>query len=320
MSRQPPAPLLGHLAYPVLLAALVTVAVLTVRREWDQGTVSALFMIGTLTCLVALERAIPHDRSWHPDRREWRWYGVYFGLSVIGTAVGQGVVATLAGTLAGPGSLLPLGGEIPVALLATSLVGYGVHRLGHTNPWLWRVHGLHHVPEKVNVGNTGVNHILDVALSQAASQFALAVTGFSGNCVFVVGLVVIVQGYFSHTNAEVRLGWLNHVVVGPEQHRLHHSTDLAEAGHYATDLSLWDHVFGSFTWRPGRRPAAVGVVDPSSFPGTGEVIASLAHPWRRSAVPARPAPADGEPGTGGQAGGRGSGTSEVVPSGQRTRA
>ncbi|MDT0478282.1 fatty acid hydroxylase family protein, partial [Streptomyces sp. DSM 41014] len=52
-------------------------------------------------------------------------------------------------------------------------------------------------------------------------------------------------------------------------------------GHYGSDLSCWDHLFGSFTWRPGREPAAVGLHDPASFPGTGEILASLLHPWRR---------------------------------------
>ena len=48
-----------------------------------------------------------------------------------------------------------------------------MHRLGHANPWLWRLHGVHHVPEKVNVANNGVNHVFDIVLAQSAVQLAL---------------------------------------------------------------------------------------------------------------------------------------------------
>ncbi|MFJ3582078.1 sterol desaturase family protein [Streptomyces sp. NPDC090127] len=90
------------------------------------------------------------------------------------------------------------------------------------------------------------------------------------------------QGYVAHANIRVRLGPLDHVLSGPEQHRLHHSTDLSEAGHYGSDLSVWDRVFSTFTWRPGREPESVGLTDPDSFPATGAVLATLVHPWRRS--------------------------------------
>lgn len=75
------------------------------------------------------------------------------------------------------------------------------------------------------------------------------------------------------------------MLASPEQHRLHHSTDLSEAGHYGSDLSIWDHVFDSYTWRPGREPVSVGLGDPASFPRTGEIVASLLHPLRRAKGP-----------------------------------
>ncbi|CAM5369506.1 sterol desaturase family protein [Streptomyces griseus] len=116
----------------------------------------------------------------------------------------------------------------------------------------------------------------------------LALVGFSRPAVLVAGLFVAAQGYFVHANIDVRIGPLNHLLAGPEQHRLHHSTDLSEAGHYGSDLSCWDHLFGTFTWYPGREPTAVGLQDPTAFPGTGEILAALLHPWRR-----RPAPGPG---------------------------
>jgi sterol desaturase/sphingolipid hydroxylase (fatty acid hydroxylase superfamily) len=274
---------LGRVAHPILLVAVVAVSTAAVHHRWAPGPVSFLFLIGAISYLAALERVIPYEPGWHPSPGEWGWYGVYFLLTMLGGGLAQLPVAAIVGRVAVPDPVFALWAEIPLALLAGSLASYLVHRLGHTNPWLWRMHGVHHVPEKVNVGNNGVNNVFDVVLAQAAVQLTLAVLGFSATSVFVVGVFVIAQGYFVHANIDVRLGWLNQILAGPEQHRLHRSTDLAEAGHFGSDLSIWDRVFGSYTWRPGRRPVAVGLHDPASFPSTSAVLASLLHPWRRPA-------------------------------------
>ncbi|MEO3975585.1 sterol desaturase family protein [Streptomyces sp. CAU 1734] len=280
-------------AYPFLLAATVATGTAALCLHWEPALVSPLFLIGVLLYLTALERLIPHDRDWHPSRGEWRWYGCYFLLTMAGSALAQWLVTSAVGAASPEEPALGLWAEIPGALLAGSLASYLVHRLGHTNALLWRLHGVHHVPGKVNVANNGVNHILDIVLAQGLVQTVLALAGFSRESVLAVGLFVTAQGYFVHANIEVRIGPLNHLLASPEQHRLHHSTVLSEAGHYGSDLSVWDHLFGSYTWRPGRRPAAVGLGDPASFPATGDFLATFLHPWRRSresgSEPARPA-------------------------------
>ncbi|MET8544756.1 sterol desaturase family protein [Kitasatospora sp. NPDC004799] len=271
-----------RLAHPLLLLGVLCTAVATLHFRWAPDRVSPLFLIAVIGYLAALERVIPYRAEWHPSRRELGWYSVYFVLSMVGGALAQGLVSALVEVLGPAHPALPFAVEIPLALLVGSLGDYLVHRWSHRNRWLWRLHGVHHVPDKVNVANNGVNHFLDVFVAQSVVQLSLALIGFSPDSVFVVGIFVLAQGYFVHANIDVRIGRLGHILAGPELHRLHHSTDLAEAGHYASDLSLWDHVFGSFTWRPGRAPKAVGLTDPAAFPATGELGATLLHPVRRA--------------------------------------
>nr|WP_235437863.1 sterol desaturase family protein [Kitasatospora griseola] len=274
---------LRYAAYPALLLSVPAAAAGALVAHADIGRLLVLHQVGVIGYLWALERLIPHRRDWHPGGRELRCYGVYFVLTMVGGAIGQLLVTTLVARVAPPHPALPLQAEIPLALLAGSLAKYLFHRWSHHQPWLWRLHGVHHGLDKVNVANNGVNHLLDVLLGQAVVQLALAWLGFSRESVFCATLFVVAQGYFVHANIDVRIGRLNHLLGSPEQHRLHHSTDLAESGHYGADLAIWDHLFGSFTWRPGQVPAAVGLSDPDSFPPTADVLASLLHPWRTAA-------------------------------------
>ncbi|ASO20821.1 Fatty acid hydroxylase superfamily protein [Actinoalloteichus hoggarensis] len=279
-SARPRSPLC-HVAYPLLITAMVLTGTAALHFGWNFGLVNFGFLVGTIGMLAVFERLIPYEVDWHPSRSEWAWYGVYLGLTMLGGGLAQLPVAALVGAVAVPESGMPIWLEVPAALLLGSLVSYWVHRISHNHAWLWRLHGVHHVPDKVNVANNGVNHVVDIALTQGLVQLGLALVGFSHPAVFLVGLFIVAQGYFVHANIDVRIGWLNHIVASPEQHRLHHSIDLDEAGHFSSDVSIWDRVFGSFTWYPGRVPAAVGLHDPDSFPKTSSLIATLLHPWRK---------------------------------------
>ncbi|WP_411158247.1 sterol desaturase family protein [Streptomyces sp. CBMA29] len=267
----------------MLLLAVASCGAATLAEGWDTGRAVVACQFGSIGYLWLLERLIPYRPEWHPSGREVRCYGIYFILTMTGGAVAQLLVSAVVTRLAAPHPALPLYVEIPLALLTGSLAKYLSHRWSHQNRWLWRLHGVHHALDKVNVTNNGVNHLLDILVAQFIVQLTLAAVGFSAASVFCATLFVVAQGYFVHANVDVRLGALNHVLASPEQHRLHHSTVLAEAGHYGSDFAIWDHAFGSFTWRPGRAPVAVGLDDPHAFPPTGDVLANLLHPWRPAA-------------------------------------
>ena len=60
------------------------------------------------------------------------------------------------------------------------------------------------------------------------------------------------SGLFQHSNCDIRLGWLNYLVSGPEVHRWHHSKQIAESNaNYAHSFVVWDLLFGTY-FRPAR--------------------------------------------------------------------
>lgn len=272
---------LGRVTYPLLLTGAGVLCAYAITADLDLESLIPLVFFGLIAILLVLERLVPFRRDWQPHRGEVARDGIYLTQGLIFGGLGQLVAGTAAVLLAGGTNDLPLWLGAPLAIVLTDLCTYGFHRFVHGNRWMWREHGIHHVVDKVNTLNTNTSHFLDILLNNIVALGPLLALGFSPEAVFIATVARAVTSYGSHANIDVRLGWLGHLVMGPEHHRLHHSADLRDAGNYATILTLWDRVFGTFTWSPGRRIARAGVVDADSFPAPRRILASALHPFRR---------------------------------------
>jgi sterol desaturase/sphingolipid hydroxylase (fatty acid hydroxylase superfamily) len=271
-----------HLAHPVLLLVAAATVIAAIRTGASLPATSFGFVVVTFVYLSILESIIPHDRTWHPEAWERRRDGLYYAMTMLSGGLAR-VAILLVGAVVSPlDRQLPLGIEIPVAIVVLSLGSYVYHRLSHRVPWLWKMHGIHHAPHKVNVSNQNLHQFLDAALQLLATHLPLFLLGLSQQAVFAAIVFRIAQGYAVHANIDVELGWLNYVLGGPEQHRLHHSREPREIGHYAVDLPLWDLLFGSFTWKPARRPRRVGLRHPTTFPTVRSFVVNQLHPFRRA--------------------------------------
>jgi sterol desaturase/sphingolipid hydroxylase (fatty acid hydroxylase superfamily) len=268
--------------YPALLVAAAATVAIAIRTEASFPLVNLGFVVFAFGYLSVLERIIPYDRTWHPTSWEWRRDGIYSAMTLIGGGVARGGILSIGSVVAPLHARLPLAAEIAVAIGVMSLSSYGYHRLSHRVAWLWKMHGVHHAPHKVNVANNNVNQFLDAALQLAASCLPVFLLGLSQPAVFAAIVFRLAQSYATHANIDVDRGWLRYLVTGPEQHRLHHSSEPHEIGHYAVDLALWDLMFGSFTWRPARAPRRVGHRHPAAFPTPRSILVNQIHPFRRA--------------------------------------
>ena len=273
---------LRHTAYPVLLLAAAATVIAAIRTEASFPLVILGFVVFAFGYLSVLERIIPYDRTWHPAGWEWRRDGVYCAMTLIAGGLARGGILSLGSIVAPARARLPLGVEIAAAIGVMSLCAYAYHRLSHHVPWLWKMHGIHHAPRKVNVANYNVHQFLDAALHSMVTHLPVFLFGLSQPAVFAAIVFRVVQSYGAHANVDVELGRLNYVVVGPEQHRLHHSSEPRELGHYAVELPLWDLVFGSFTWKPARAPRRVGLPQPAAFPTPRSILVNQLHAFRRA--------------------------------------
>lgn len=266
--------------YLILVALNAGLACAAIVAHWDYGATNFAAVFLTMFYLALMERWRPYRRDWHPSAREWRRDGLNLLIVFTFGALSQAVVTGTAVAMAPSTLSLPLLLEAPLAVLAASLVGYAFHRYSHSNRWLWMVHGIHHLPEKVNVANNMVVHFVEVFFSTVLTQIALNLLGVSPESALISGMFTPMQGYFIHANIDARLGRLNYILSGPEGHRLHHSRHVPEAGNFGSDLAVWDVLFGTMTWRPGRVAAAYGTEDEAQFPSTFNHLECSLYPFR----------------------------------------
>jgi sterol desaturase/sphingolipid hydroxylase (fatty acid hydroxylase superfamily) len=220
----------------------------------------ALFFVG-IAAGMALETVLPRNGLRHPLRQRWLVNGAVF-------LINQGLVrllvplttlgAALLAAERGWGLFNVLALPAPVAAAASLLLldaaYYGLHRLEHAVPLLWRVHRLHHSDPDVDV-STGLRFHPGEAVLQlaAATAVALAIGAHPGATAAHMVLLAVV-GPLSHANItipawlEAPLRWM---VITPDMHRLHHSAESADyQSNYSLGLSLWDRLFGTYRAGP----------------------------------------------------------------------
>ncbi len=244
--------LLATLAWPVVMgSSMLTLVVLP--GVWSSSAV----MIVTGLVVALLERATGRP-EWRPVSRELGqdlFYAVLSGALAGGLQLlffrDAGVVSRLASERA----LMVLGGVV-LSDAASWLAHLALHRV----PLLWRVHAVHHAVPKLYGLNALHNHPLDVLFATGLAVAPLLALGFDAELAGAVGALSTAHFWFQHTSADVRLGWLNAIVSGPELHRWHHSLRAEESNqNYGMVFSMWDRLFR--TWHAPDVPAQLGVDD-----------------------------------------------------------
>jgi sterol desaturase/sphingolipid hydroxylase (fatty acid hydroxylase superfamily) len=162
---------------------------------------------------------------------------------------------------------LPLPGWLAVVLsvVALDFVIYLQHVLFHAVPLLWRLHMVHHADLDFDV-TTGVRfHTLEILLSLGIKLAAVVLLGVPAVAVLVFEVLLNATSMFSHGNVRLpsRLDCvLRLVLVTPDMHRVHHSTDPRETNsNFGFNLPWWDYLFGTYRARPaaGQEGMVIGL-------------------------------------------------------------
>ena len=153
--------------------------------------------------------------------------------------------------------------EIVAAVILLDLVVYAQHRLFHRVPLLWRLHAMHHTDLDLDATSGVRFHPLEYVLSMAIKVAAVWLLGAAALAVIAFELLLNATSIFNHSNLRLPAGWdrwLRLVVVTPDMHVVHHSTDPAEHNrNFGFNLPWWDRLFGTYTAAPRSGPVGLTI-------------------------------------------------------------
>lgn len=147
----------------------------------------------------------------------------------------------------------------PIAAVTLSVILldcaiYWQHRLMHTMPLLWRMHRVHHADPEFDV-TTGLRfHPLEIIISMIYKTLIIALLGAPVLAVLIFELLLNAGSLFNHGNINLNAkldNALRRIIVTPDMHRIHHSTDNIESNrNFGFALSWWDYLFSSYQKTP----------------------------------------------------------------------
>lgn len=175
-----------------------------------------------------------------------------------------------------------------LGMILYDFFGYWLHRAQHK--WLWQFHAIHHSIEELSGINSyfhWTEQFFRIAFISLPAAYLVGIDGLES--VFVVELLLKLQGYYLHSPNSIHFGpFVRRIVADNRFHRIHHSV---EPHHYDKNFgagtSLWDQLFGTAYFPLADEWPRTGLVDQ---PEVRTAAAYLWGPFKRQ----RSGPPDGD--------------------------
>ena len=141
------------------------------------------------------------------------------------------------------------------------------HVASHKFHILWRIHRMHHCDPGFDVTTALRFHPLEILISMVWKALIILALGPPAIAVLVFEIVLNGTAMFNHSNVKLPLPVdrvLRLVLVTPDMHRVHHSSDHRETDtNYGFNFPFWDRIFRTYHAQPrlGHRDMDIGLKD-----------------------------------------------------------
>lgn len=130
--------------------------------------------------------------------------------------------------------------------LAEDFIFYWIHRIDHIVRLFWAIHVTHHSSDKYNL-TTGFRSSVFQPVYRFVWFIPLVLLGFEAFDIFIMYSITQTYGILVHTKTVGKLGVLEHVLVTPSHHRVHHASNVEYLDkNMGMILIVWDKMFGTF--------------------------------------------------------------------------
>lgn len=171
--------------------------------------------------------------------------------------------------------------EFMISFFVFDFFYYWMHRFTHENVWLWQQHKVHHLDKAVSAMFR--DNFLEPIFEWIAITIPLSILfKFDSFNAYVFSLIVGTMIVWIHMNSRIELGWFNRVIVNPQTHRIHHSTNPEKfMSNYATYFPIWDILFGTYNHPKKGEWGETGVEDQPDFETWSDAQSYPVKQWRK---------------------------------------
>jgi sterol desaturase/sphingolipid hydroxylase (fatty acid hydroxylase superfamily) len=151
-------------------------------------------------------------------------------------------------------------------LIAFILLDFAIwleHVASHKVPLFWRIHRMHHSDTGFDVTTALRFHPAEIVLSMFWKALVIISLGAPPLAVLVFEIVLNGSSMFNHANINLPLNidrLLRKIIVTPDMHRVHHSTDRRETdSNYGFNFAFWDRIFRTYNAQPAAGHAKMEI-------------------------------------------------------------
>ena len=219
--------------------------------------------LGALALMSAWEAASPRLSLSTPLRRRWSGnfslmllgiFLVWWIAPVLGLEFSSIVTARQWGLL--PNLGWPLWLNVLLGVVVLDLARYLLHWAAHHNALLWRIHRVHHTDQDFDFTTSARFHPIELALVTALNLGIIACLGLHPIAILISETLSLAVNTFNHGNVRIPDAVdraLRLVLVTPDMHRIHHSSEATEFDANLGGLvPWWDRLFGTYVAQPAR--------------------------------------------------------------------
>lgn len=153
--------------------------------------------------------------------------------------------------------------EAAIAFIILDFAVWLQHLAMHRNPWLWRLHAVHHSDRDLDVTTALRFHPFELIVSTLYKSAWVALLGVPVLVALAFEVWLNANALFNHSNIKLPRRadqWLRRVIVTPDMHLVHHSIIPSDQHHnYGFALTIWDRLFGTYADYQSRQP--IGLAD-----------------------------------------------------------
>ncbi|WP_409416879.1 sterol desaturase family protein [Flavobacterium sp. PS2] len=152
-----------------------------------------------------------------------------------------------------------------IGFFVIDFYGYWSHRLSHQINFLWNKHAIHHSSEEFN---------LACALRQPIASFVnlftfllipAALLGIPASVIAITLPLHLFLQFWYHTKYIKKMGVLEHILVTPSHHRVHHAINPEYLDKNHSQIFIfWDKLFGTFQEELDTVPPVFGITRPAN--------------------------------------------------------